>query len=215
MRSASECFMCCLTRAQVVEHKGVGLIIFCVKGCRVPDACEKNHVRYMRNSDKKYCELVLAHFKNDTIKGTQHLPMDKHFKHLFCYLEQAHSYLGPECPTLWFNSYGETYEQCYWSQICSKALTLPDGRRITAKDYRHLFATSWRDFINLPSTTMAGLTLHELDAAAADLMCTSTYAFTNAYDDTNRARGITVVMEKWIPFLQFVANDFRLKSSEQ
>jgi hypothetical protein len=158
---------------------------------------------------------VLAHFKNDTIKGTQVLPMERHFKYLFIYLEQAHQYLYPGSPTLWFNTYGEPYGEAYWSQICSKALTLPDGRRITAKDYRHLFATAWRDFINLPSTIMQGVSLQELDAAAADLMCTSTQAFTNAYDDTNRARGTKLVLQKWEAFTQFVANDFRLKSSEK
>jgi hypothetical protein len=141
--------------------------------------------------------------------------MERHFKYLFIYLEQAHQYLYPGSPTLWFNTYGEPYGEAYWSQICSKALTLPDGRRITAKDYRHLFATAWRDFINLPSTIMQGVSLQELDAAAADLMCTSTQAFTNAYDDTNRARGTKLVLQKWEAFTQFVANDFRLKSSEK
>lgn len=77
--------------------------------------------------------LVMVHFKNDTIKGTQHMPMAKHFNGPIVYLEQAHEYLAQQCPTLFFNSYHEPYHKDYWSTICSKALAMPDGRRITAK----------------------------------------------------------------------------------
>jgi hypothetical protein len=95
-----------------------------------------------------------------------------------------------------------------------QALTLPDGRRITAKDYRHLFATAWRDYINTPSTQLHNLTLHELDAAAADCMCSSTYAFNTAYDDSNRQRGMLTILEQWIKFKEFVKRQWEVQQSE-
>lgn len=159
--------------------------------------------------------MVLAHFKNDTIKGTQHLPMAIQMFEPFIYLENAHQYLASHCPTLWFNAYGETYQEAYWSTISSQALTLADGRRITAKDFRHLFATAWRDFINIPSTIMADLTTHQLDAAAADLMCSSTHAFTNSYDDTNRVRGNLVVLAKYKAFKAYIESRFKVKQTEE
>ena len=159
--------------------------------------------------------MVLAHFKNDTIKGTQHLPLSKFFKGPFIYLEQAHDYLASQCPTLWFNTHFQTYQKAYWSTICSKALTLPDGRRITAKDFRHMFATAWRDYINCPTTKLLDTSLHELDAAAADLMCSSTQAFTNAYDHTNRVRGTQTVLSHWLSFKSYVESQQKLKESER
>lgn len=129
------------------------------------------------------------------------------------FLELAHDFLAKDCPTLWFSQYSKPYESSYWSTICSQALTMPDGRRITAKDFRHLFATAWRDYINKPATQLQGITLHELDAAAADLMCTSTYAFTNSYDDTNRVRGEKSVMAHWVRFQQHVRQEYQLRQS--
>lgn len=109
---------------------------FSPMACRNPEACDKNHLRYFTDLTGQHIELVLAHFKNDTIKGTQYLPMNPILRLPLVYLEQAHKILFPTAPTLWFNTRGVAYEQAYWSTICSKALTLPDGRRITAKDYR-------------------------------------------------------------------------------
>lgn len=96
-----------------------------------------------------------------------------------------------------------------------QALTLPDGRRITAKDFRHLFATAWRDYINCPSTKLLELSVHELDAAAADLMCSSTYAFSRAYDDSNRVRGLQTVLLHWGSFQAFVKRGWELRRSER
>lgn len=149
------------------------------------------------------------------MKGTQVLPIQQGLGMALIYLEQASLYLKPDSQILWFNMSGELYPQAYWSVICSKALKLPDGRRVTAKDYRHLFVTMWRDFINNPKTQLEGLTLHALDAAAAHMMCSSTEAFTNAYDDTNRSRGQMTVMEMYNKFQAFVREDFLDLQSQQ
>ena len=83
------------------------------------------------------------------------------------------------------------------------------------QDFRHLFATAWRDFINCPSTSLAQLTVHQLDAAAADLMCSSTQAFSNSYDDTNRVRGNLTVMEHYPDFKSYVEKQHKLKQTER
>jgi len=173
-------------------------------------------VRYFTDLEGNHAELVLTHFKNDAIKGTQYLPLAAQMYLGLVLLEKAHHFMNNSSPTLWFGKNSRTmYKEAYWSTICSKALTLEDGRRITAKDFRHLFATSWRDYINSPSTKLADLTTKELDAAAADLMCTSTNALTVAYDDTNRVRGNKVILANWPGFQAFVMRQWDLKSSEQ
>lgn len=184
--------------------------------CRDPESCEKNHVEcYVIRGDKAKYFLVIPHFKNDVLKGTQALPMQQGLGMSLIYLEQASLYLKPGSKISWFNRCGELYPQAYWSMICSKALKLPDGRGVTAKDYRHLFVTMWRDFINNPKTQLEDLTFHALDAAAAHMMCSSTEAFTNAYGDTNRSRGQLTVMEMYSKFQAFVREDcFGLQSQQ-
>lgn len=113
-------------------------MLCCTLQCRDPEQCDKNHLEFTKDCEGRHLTMVLAHFKNDTIKGTQHLHMADQMHNPFIYLEQAHNFLAPNSPTLWFNSYGETYSESYWSTICSKALTLHDGRRITAKVAAHV-----------------------------------------------------------------------------
>ena len=74
-----------------------------------------------------------------------------------------------------------------------------------------MFATAWRDYINKPETQLQGITIHALDAAAADLMRTSTYAFNNSNDDTNRGRGERSVMAHWKDFMEHVEQDYQLR----
>ena len=179
--------------------------------CRDPETCQKNHFVTYTDGLGDHITLLLEHFKNDTIKGTQHIPLAILLKGPIIYLELAHDSLAKDCPTLWFSQNNRPYESSYWSTICSQALTMPDGRRITAKDFRHLFATAWRDYINKPETQLQGITIHALDAAAADLMCTSTYAFNNSYDDTNRMRGERSVMAHWKDFMEHVEQDYQLR----
>ena len=188
-------------------------VCVCVLVCRDPETCQKNHIVTYNDAAGDHLTLVLEHFKNDSIKGTQHIPLSRLLKGPIIFLELAHDYLAKQCPTLWFSSHNLPYENSYWSTVCSRALTMPDGRRITAKDFRHMFATAWRDYINRPATQLEGITLHALDAAAADLMCTSTYAFNNSYDDTNRVRGDRSVMGHWKDFREYVEKEYLLKQT--
>jgi hypothetical protein len=129
------------------------------------------------------------------------------------YLERAHEYLGPKCPTLFFKDDCTPYGSPYWSQICTNALSFDDNS-INATTIRHLFATAWRDYINTPSATLQDLSRQQLDAAAADLMCTSTDAYDCAYDDSTRQRGTCVVMDQWASFSQFVYDSHAEKLTE-
>lgn len=88
--------------------------------CRNPAGCDKNWIRYYRNDADVFVEMVLAHFKNDSIKGTQVLPLSELFQPPLVCLEQAHEYLARRCPTLWFNTKGVMYSTEYWSTVCSK-----------------------------------------------------------------------------------------------
>lgn len=58
------------------------------------------------------------------------------------------------------------------------------------------------------------LSLTQLDAAAADLMCASTEADNTAYDGTTRSRGIYAVFAQWGAFRQFVEEAHKDRRSE-
>lgn len=170
--------------------------------CR-EDNCGKNHITYFKDRKGTHAELVLWHFKNDAIKGVQHVPLAPKLLEKILFLEQARAAIYPTCPTLFCDTQGLVYKSAYFSTVVSKACILGD-ERLTANDYRHLFATAWRDFINCPTTKLLDLTVHQLNAAAADMMLNSTEAWSAAYDDTNRNRGIFTVLAKWPKFVEFV-----------
>lgn len=74
-----------------------------------------------------HMEIVLAHFKNDTIKGTQELPLSNMFEGPLVCLEQAHEFQAGSCPTLWFSTKGLMFKPDYWSTICSKVSSIEWG----------------------------------------------------------------------------------------
>lgn len=183
--------------------------------CSDPAHCPKNHVKYFWDNTGYKAELVLVHFKNDTIKGTQHVPLTPDMLIPLAYMERAHSFLAPQCPLIFHMQDNQSiYQKAYWSNICGNALSF-GGHRVTAKLFRHLFTTSWRDFTNVPTTKLHDLTITQLDAAAADMMCTSTEAYNTAYDDSTRNRGIFTVLDQWGSFREFVYRAHLSKKAEK
>jgi len=177
--------------------------------------CPGNYIEYMKNSEGYHADLVLIHYKNDSIKGIQHIRMAQQFLDKFALLQQAQAYQAPASPILFFMpSSSQIYEDAYWSTVCSKALSLPH-KWITSKDFRHLFATGWRDFINCPSTKLLDMTVRSLDTASADMMSSSTDAMDNAYDDTTRDRNIQTVMLLMPKFRRFIHDAHELKQTEE
>lgn len=176
--------------------------------------CPGNYISYIKNSEGYHADLVLTHYKNDSIKGTQYIRMAKQFLDKFALLHQAQVYLAPTSPILFFmSSSDELYEDAYWSTVCSKALSLPD-KWITSKDFRHLFGTAWRDFINCPRTKLLDLTVKQLDTASADMMSSSTEAMDKAYDDSTRDRNTQTVMLLMPKFRKFIHDAHELKLTE-
>lgn len=150
-----------------------------------------------------HADLELWHFKNEAIKGVQHVPLAAGLLEKVVYLERARAAMYPECPTLFCDIQGRPYRDAYFSTVVANNISIGQ-ERLTANDLRHMFVTAWRDFINCPSTQLVHLTAQELNAAAADMMLNSTEAWTAAYDDTNRDRSIHMVFCKWPQFMSFV-----------
>jgi hypothetical protein len=168
----------------------------------------------------------MVHFKNDSIKGPQHLPLAKENLEVATLLEQAAAFMDNTLEegrvhTLFYDStYLKPYKEAYFSTVCGNLLTMGDSpnsqnTRVTSKDIRHMFATGWRDFTNHPGTHLRGLTTEQLDAAAADLMLNSTEAWNAAYDDSNRVRGMSTTMALWPSFLKFMHEQHLDKMSEE
>ena len=181
--------------------------------CRDP-GCVRNHGQYLMNRKGSHAELVLVHFKNDALKGNQLLPLSPGLLEPMALLERAVAAELPATDTLFCLTSGKPYQDAYFSQVCSKALTWP-GTRATAGDLRHWFATSWRDFVQSPEAHWHELTAGQLTAAAADQMLNSTKAWDAAYDDTHRARGIYTVQRQWAKFREFVREAHLDKASQQ
>lgn len=145
----------------------------------------------------------MVHFKNDSVKGEQHLPLTPSLLEKFVYLEQAIASKMHNSPTLFCSHSGDVYGEDYFSTICSGVLSY-DGVHLTCNDLRHKFVTSWRDFVNSPTTQLYEFSVQQACAAASNLMLNSTQVWDATYDDTNRARGILIVMRLWPKFLNFL-----------
>ena len=146
---------------------------------------------------------MASHFKNESIKGEQEVPIFPSLLTPLCYLEKAIHSCYPSSKLLFFGTNGLMHKGPYFSYICSKAISLV-GVHLTANDIRHMFVTLWRDFVNSPSTTLLDLTINQACASAADLMLNSTTAWTMSYDDTNRSRAIHTTLALWPKFTEFV-----------
>lgn len=183
--------------------------------CSDTKKCTKNHVHYFKDRSGYHAEFIMAHFKNDNIKGIQHLPVAQKLLPLLSFLERAHAWASKNAPTLWCMANNKSiYAQAYWSIVCSDKLSF-GGHKLTAKHFRHLFATAWRDYINSPASQLNEISVRALDVAAAELMLSSTDAYDVAYDDTNRARTINTIFHHWDKFVEFVHEQHKdIKSRE-
>lgn len=182
--------------------------------CRDPTTCPTNHMEYFKDRHGHKAEMVLVHFKNEAMKGEQHLPIAKALLEPLAMLERARNACFHGSHSLFYNQSGQPYPGPYFSTICSNLLTF-NGERATANTFRHMFTTVWRDFTSCPTTTLMGLTIQEVDAAAAELMLNSTEAWNATYDDSNRARGISTTLALWPKFVDFVHEQHKDIASEQ
>lgn len=159
--------------------------------------------------------MHMEHFKNDAIKGTQHLPISRGLLEYCVQLARAAAAHTPAAEAMFCSiQTGAMYKEEYFSQICTKALSF-DGHHIRATDFRHMVASAWRDFVNTLDAKLCSLSTKQMCAALADLMLTSTSQFDATYDDTNRGRGTQACMSQWAKFREFVEKAHQLKVSEQ
>ena len=154
------------------------------------------------------------HFKNDAIKGKQVVPIANELVQPLVYATRAHKHAAGRCPSLFFSSMASSspYGEAYFSKIVGDALT-PEGDRSTAQDYRHHFATAWRDFTASPEFKLSDVTRELLDAACIDLMCTSTEMWDRNYDDSCRHRGHALALSRMAKFRDFVTKRHAIEKS--
>lgn len=171
--------------------------------CRHPTKCPKNHVDFFEDRHGIHASLFAIHFKNDAIKGEQELPLSPSLLKPLTMLAQGIAHSFPLATHLFFDTHGSLYKGPYFSHVVSQAISV-DGLHLTATDVRHMFVTLWKDFINCPTTQLLDLTMHQLNASAADLMLNSTNAWAISYDDTNRNRAINTTLHMWPKFVKFV-----------
>lgn len=181
--------------------------------CRNVD-CIKNHVVYTKVHGRHTAEMVLIHFKNDTIKGPQHIPLSSQLVEMMVLLEQAVHAVFPTSTALFCMENGQPYQPSYFSTVVGDYLTF-QGVRCTANHWRHVFTTLWRDFLACPTTKLLDFTVQQLEEGAAQLMLNSTQAWNAAYDDTDKIRAILHTQALWPKFREYVHNVHAAKMSEE
>ena len=111
-------------------------------------------------------------------------------------------------------SHCSPFPEPYFSTIVGNALTFM-GERSTATYWRHVFVTTWRDFISSPTTKLMDFTVQELEQGAAQFMLNSTQAWNAAYDDTDKARAIMHTLALWPKFHEFVEAQHKARLTEE
>lgn len=170
---------------------------------RQPSDCPKNHVHYFEDRHGHHATLNASHFKNDSLKGEQALPLSHSLLKPMALLEKALHACFPTSHLLFGDSHGLLIDPTYMPSVVSKAIST-DGVHLTANDVRHMFVTLWRDFLSSPSTQLLDLTIQQASACAADLMLNSTASWNISYDDTTRQRTILITLSLWPKFVDFV-----------
>lgn len=62
--------------------------------CSIPD-CKGNYLEFYKDSEGQHCKAVLAHFKNEDIKGPQVVPIAKSMLPMLVALERAAAHHTP------------------------------------------------------------------------------------------------------------------------
>ena len=182
-------------------------------------ACPKNRIHYYKDRKGLKAEMVLVHFKNDAMKGPQHLPLAKANLQVAAMLEQASAQYkvlvqGVHVDTLFYMHDGTMYRGPYFSIVGGNILSF-GAERCTANTFRHLFITAYRDFLASPTTQLLGLTTQQLEEAAAAMTLNSPAVWDAAYDDTNVSRGIHSCLSLWPKFVEFVHEQHLDKASQE
>jgi hypothetical protein len=168
--------------------------------------CPKNHLKTFYIREKLGAELGLEHFKNDSTKGHQVLPLSQGAMKVFVMLEHAAQHyntcVAGEVATLFYSLSGAPYQAPYFSSIGAGLLSIGQDRH-TANTFRHLFATTFRDFSQHPSTHMHGFHVSQLEDAASKLSLNSPDAWDAAYDDSIMCRGMLTILAMWDKFKVF------------
>ncbi|KAL4855767.1 hypothetical protein ACK3TF_003839 [Chlorella vulgaris] len=179
--------------------------------CRDED-CPKNHIEHVEEvveegttttTTTMCARLHFVHHKNERRQGPAILPVAPEVVEVLTMLEQASRHLAPQAPTIFFSSNKTAYSSEYWSQIGRAALTV-GSTPCTARDMRHEFSTSWRDFVDHVPNSVLQMLGSQVEAAAAYLMGNTPAAWDAVYDDNMRARAKEKVLKLYPKFVEYV-----------
>lgn len=159
--------------------------------------------------------MVMSHFKNDSIKGTQHIPLAEELVEPLIMQHLARSKYAPQCKSLFFSKSFVEIQYEYFYTLAGDALTLPGRHRISSGKIRCMYETLWRDFMHCLGFKLLDIARAELDRAAAEGMLSSTVAVDASYDRGDRDRGYDLVQPYWPYFVQFVQDHFETLQSRQ
>lgn len=159
------------------------------------------------------------HFKNSTTKGPQHIPIAKANLEVFKLLEEAAAFVSTSkaggVHTLFHGAMdGNTYKAAYFSMVGAKVLSW-GGVKWCANMGRHIFSTTYRDWLARPGITLEVPTQRQMEMAATVMTLNSSTAWDSAYDDSFLARGMISTLETWPHFVKFVKGQHDLKMSEK
>ena len=186
------------------------------------DDCPKNHIIHhddtvvegATTTTTKCAKFHFVHHKNERRQGAVILPVAPKVVELLTLLEQASKYLAPQAPTLYFSSNKTPYSSDYWSQIGKRALSA-GGTPCTARDMRHEFSTSWRDFVDHVPNSVLQMLGSQVEAAAAFLMGNTPDAWDAVYDDNMRTRAKEKVLKLYPKFVEYVQAEAALKRQQR
>ncbi|KAL4855398.1 hypothetical protein ACK3TF_003947 [Chlorella vulgaris] len=174
--------------------------------------CPKNHIEHFEEvveegttttTTTMCARLHFVHHKNERRQGPAILPVAPEVVEVLTMLEQASRHLAPQAPTIFFSSNKTAYSSEYWSQIGRAALTV-GSTPCTARDMRHEFSTSWRDFVDHVPNSVLQMLGSQVEAAAAYLMGNTPAAWDAVYDDNMRARAKEKVLKLYPKFVEYV-----------
>jgi hypothetical protein len=179
--------------------------------CRDPQNCPKNHLKHSHDTltGENQTVLHLEHWKNGSRLGPVDLPVAPEMVEVWELIEGASAFMGQDARGIWFppNNYAlygqDGYEDAYFSQIISKALSVT-GEKVAFVDVRSLWITAFSDYVGRAELSPQDVTAAMLKEAAASLCGNSTKTWLRSYDVRAHRRGYQRVMGHYPAFKQFV-----------
>ncbi len=171
--------------------------------CSNPKECPHNHIHFFEDKDGKRGELVLLHFKYASTKGVEKLALSPCLAKKFAILEQGRKTLFPNSLNMFTKTDGEMFPAAHMSTKVGNVLTKDLQQRATANTLRHMYASTWLDYIHTMAHAMSNHAIQQLHGAGAAMM-QNTPDVWGSYDDSLMDRYYLSAMAHWPKFKEFV-----------